>query len=107
MSVYTNTNIDQRIQTVSASEQPTFSDTVEFTMGDPSGEIQYQNDRYCRGFHSNADGVLAYKDPGNTGMSAVSITIKAGSYYPYAIGTFMDTGTDAAVKAAGGIIAKR
>jgi hypothetical protein len=45
------------------------------------------------GFHANADGTVALEYPLGTGTSIVTLNVKDGSFYPYAVRKIRNTGT--------------
>ena len=82
----------------------TFSDTVEFKMTRPASSVVDANrDVYCSAFHVSDNGNLAVQWPGES--TTHTLYVNKGTTYNYSIGKFMSTGTDAALKVAGIIVA--
>jgi hypothetical protein len=97
-----NEKVDEKISCGRSFKAVVFSDTEEFTVRLGAED----NSKYCRGFHINTDGTIKVLGA-DTDSEAVSLVVKEGNYYPYSIKFFMDTGTDAALKVAGKVIAAR
>lgn len=97
-----NDKVDEKISAGRVFKAVAFSDTDEFAIE----SVIEGNTKYCRGFHVNTDGNLkiTLADPNS---EAATLAVKEGNYYPYSVRLFWDTGTDAALKAAGKVVAAR
>lgn len=73
-----------------------YSDAVDVSITDTTSPEDQQTSRHPRAFHANADGTLAVMLVGDS--AAVSLKVKEGLTYPYAVKRFMSTGTDVAFK---------
>ena len=99
-------DLDIRTGPSAKSVAVVLDDTTELLFVDDNGPPEANTQlKYCRGFQCNNTGTLSYTDPGDT-------TIKEnfcnkGNYYPFMVGRFRATGTDAAMSATNAIIARR
>ncbi len=91
---------DRRLGSANSFTPVNLSDSVDVMLIDLTA--QYTNDdgptlrdertlRYCRGFHSDVDGVLSFISPGSGMIN--SINVQPGESYNYSVSRFRSTGS--------------
>jgi len=94
--------VDEKISCARVWKDVTWSDDADFKIPAADG-----TEKFCRGFHVNVDGTMYITGVDPNSAVATKLVVKGGTYYPYSVRRFRATTTDAALKAAGAVIAAR